>query len=235
MFPRSRHEFIPFIQQHWRALLTLLLSVMVPLGLFAHLTHEVFREGGFAWDQAVLNWYAARRTPGLTQLCEILAQLGGAVVLPFVVLAIAWLLGQAQGKAHGWFLVTAVAGATLLNLVAKIIFQRPRPDQLMAVLTEPGFSFPSGHAMANAAFGFALALIFWRSRAAWPVAVFGVLWAVAIGASRNYLGVHYPSDVLAGFMASVAWVGGAHLIMTRRWPQLKKSPGGERDTRPTAT
>ncbi|GGN28452.1 phosphatase PAP2 family protein [Deinococcus daejeonensis] len=235
MFPRSRREFVPFVRSHWRSLLLLLLGVMVPFVLFTHLTHEVFREGGFAWDQAILNWYAQRRTPGLTRFAELLAVLGGVTVLPFVVLAIAWLLGRAQGKAHGWFLLTAVAGATLLNVVAKVVFQRPRPDELVAVLTEPGFSFPSGHAMANAAFGFALTLVFWRSRAGWPVAVFGVLWALAIGVSRNYLGVHYPSDVLAGFTASVTWVAGLYILMARRWPQLRKSPGGEGDTRPPVT
>ena len=232
MFPRSRREFVPFVRSHWRSLLLLLLGVMVPFVLFTHLTHEVFREGGFAWDQAVLNWYAQRRTPELTRFAELLAVLGGVTILPFVTLAIAWLLGRAQGKAHGWFLLTAVAGATLLNVVAKVVFQRPRPDELMAVLTEPGFSFPSGHAMANAAFGFALTLAFWRSRAGWPVAVFGLLWALAIGVSRNYLGVHYPSDVLAGFTASVAWVAGLYILMARRWPQLRGSPGGEDDTRP---
>ncbi|MFT2718871.1 phosphatase PAP2 family protein [Deinococcus sp. A31D244] len=234
MFPHSRREFLPFLRSHWRSLLLVLLGVLIPFGLFAHLTHEVFREGGFSWDQGVLDWYAQRRTPALTQAAETLATLGGVMVLPFVTALLAWLLarvGGASGRAHGWFLVSGVAGATLLNVAAKVVFQRPRPDELLAVLSEPGFSFPSGHAMANAAFGFALTLVFWRSRAGWPVAVFGLLWALAVGASRNYLGVHYPSDVLAGFTASVAWVAGLYMVMARRWPQLRGSPAGPRDTR----
>jgi undecaprenyl-diphosphatase len=52
-----------------------------------------------------------------------------------------------------------------------------------------------------------------------------------VGLSRNYLGVHYPSDVLAGLAASVAWVTGLYLILGRRWPGLRRSPRGERDTR----
>lgn len=230
MFPRSRREFLPFIKDHWRSLLFLLLGVMIPFAVFTQLIHEIFQEGGFAWDQAVLNWYAQRRTPGLTRFAQLLAQLGGVSVLPFVTFAIAWLLGQTRGKAHGWFLVTGVVGAILLNVAAKVVFQRPRPDELVAVLTEPGYSFPSGHAMANAAFGIALTLVFWRSRAGWPVAVFGALWAVAVGASRNYLGVHYPSDVLAGFTASATWVAGVYILMRRRWPQLRRSPAGPQDT-----
>lgn len=231
MFPHSRREFLPFLRSHWRSLLLVLLGVLIPFGLFAHLTHEVFREGGFSWDQGVLDWYAQRRTPALTWAAETLATLGGVAVLPFVTLLLAWLLAGRGGRAHGWFLVSGVAGATLLNVTAKVVFQRPRPDELLALLNEPGFSFPSGHAMSNAAFGFALTLVFWRSRAGWPVAVFGLLWALAVGASRNYLGVHYPSDVLAGFTASVAWVAGLYTVMARRWPQLRDSPAGPRDTR----
>ncbi|GGR45417.1 phosphatidylglycerophosphatase [Deinococcus seoulensis] len=231
MFPHSRREFLPFLRQHWRSLLLVLLGVLIPFGLFTHLTYEVFREGGFWWDQGVLDWYAQRRTPALTWAAETLATLGGVMVLPFVTALLAWLLARAGGRAHGWFLVSGVAGATLLNVAAKVVFQRPRPDELLAVLNEPGFSFPSGHAMANAAFGFALTLVFWRSRAGWPVAVLGLLWALAVGASRNYLGVHYPSDVLAGFTASVAWVAGLYVVMARRWPQLRGSPAGPRDTR----
>ncbi|WP_221088831.1 phosphatase PAP2 family protein [Deinococcus aquaedulcis] len=234
MLARLRHEFVPFLLQRWRSLLLLLLGVMAPLLLFTHLAHEIFVEGGFAWDQAVLNWYAAQRTPGLTRAAETLAQVAGVKVLPFITLAIAWLLGswhEGRGRAHGWFLLLSVLGATLLNVAAKVVFQRPRPDELTAVLAEPGFSFPSGHAMANAAFGMALALVFWRSRAGWPVAAFGLVWAVTVGASRNYLGVHYPSDVLAGMTASVAWVVGLRLLMVRRWPSLRRSPAGQHDTR----
>ena len=120
--------------------------------------------------------------------------------------------------------VLAVAGATLLNVTAKVIFQRPRPDELGAVLVEKGFSFPSGHTMANAAFGIALAYIFWRSpRTRW-VSLVALAWAVAVGLSRNYLGVHYPTDVLVGFLTSLAWVTGLWFLMRKRWKALEQAP-----------
>lgn len=234
MFPRTRHEFIPFLTQHWRPILLLLLGVLVPLALVAHFAEEVFRDGGYAWDQAILDWYRARRTPTLTRAAEVIGVVGGVTVLPVIVVAFALLLARAGAKAQGWFLVLAVMGATVLNVLVKVVFQRPRPDQLGAVLVEQGFSFPSGHTMANAALGVALGLIFWKSRAGWPVAVLGLVWAVVVGVSRNYLGVHYPTDVLVGFLSSTAWVYGLHLIMARRWPDLKKSPWGARDTLPAA-
>lgn len=212
------------IRQHGRAALRLLLAVLVPLLLFADLAEDIFRHGGFAWDQSLLDWYAARRTPGLTQAARVLAVVAGAGGLPLLTLLFAWALRRRRGDVHAAFLVLAVAGATLLNVLAKLVFHRPRPDELLAVLSEPGFSFPSGHAMVNAAFGLALALAFRRSRAGWPLAAFGVLWALLVGVSRNYLGVHYPSDVLAGFLASTAWVFGLYLTMGRRWPALRRPP-----------
>lgn len=222
---------LPFVRRHWRSLLLLLVAVLAPLVLFADLAEDIFRDGGFAWDQSILAWYAAHRTPGLTRAAEILAVAGGVGGLPVITLLIAAGLVRARAPHHAAFLVLGLVGAALLNTLAKLVFQRPRPDEVLAVLTERGFSFPSGHAMANAAFGLALALTFWRSRAGWPLAVFGVLWAGLLGASRNYLGVHYPSDVLAGFLASCAWVVGLYLILARRWPELRRSPAGERDTR----
>ena len=217
--------------RRWNAVALLLLGVLLPLLAVAALTDDVFRKGGFGWDQTVLAWYRAHRTPELTRIAEALGVLGGVRVLPLITLAVVAGLYRARARAHALFLVLAVGGATLLNVMTKLVFQRPRPDVLEAVLHEPGFSFPSGHAMANAAFGIAITLIFWRSRAGWPVAVLGALWAVLVGASRNYLGVHYPSDVLAGALSSLVWVVGLYLLMARFRPSLRGSPAGERDSR----
>ena len=79
--------------------------------------------------------------------------------------------------------------------------------------------------MANTAFAAALVLIFWPTRWRWPVTVAALLWAVGICASRNYLGVHYPTDVLVGFLSSVAWVAGLYAVMSRRWPSLRRAQG----------
>ncbi|CAM4347828.1 phosphatase PAP2 family protein [Deinococcus marmoris] len=230
MFPTLLHEIVAFARGHWRGLLLLLLGVLLPLVLIAELTEDVFRDGGFAWDTAILEWYRAHRTPTLTSAALALGVIGGVRVLPFAALAIALLLVRAGARVHAWYLALALSGAALLNLLAKLIFQRPRPDELGAVLVESGFSFPSGHAMGNAAFGIALGLIFWRSRLGWPVSVLGVFWGVLLAASRNYLGVHYPTDVIVGFLSAAAWAYGLYLIMGRRWPALRRSPGGVDDT-----
>lgn len=224
-----RQRLPALLARHRRQLALLFVGVLLPLWLFADLADDIFREGGFAWDQAVLAWYAARRTPALTGVAQALAWLGGVWGLPVLVGVVVGFLLRAGARAQAWFLISAVAGAVALNGIAKGLFQRPRPDVLGALVHEPGFSFPSGHAMSNMAFGFALVLIFRYSRVAWPLAVLGALWGLLVGVSRNYLGVHYPSDVLAGFAASVAWVTGLYLILSGRWPALRRSPRGEAD------
>ncbi len=231
VFLRLLREIVAFVKAHWHSLLLLLLGVLLPLVLIADLTEDIFRGGGFVWDGAILDWYRAHRTPTLTALAAGLGVIGGVRVLPFIALVIALLLARAGGRIHAWYLAFALSGAALLNVLAKLIFQRPRPDELGAVLIEQGFSFPSGHAMSNAAFGIALGLIFWRSRLGWPVAVLGVVWGVLVAASRNYLGVHYPTDVIVGFLSATVWAYGVYLLMARRWPALRNSPGGRDDTR----
>lgn len=212
-----------YIGRHWRRLALVLLGVLLPFLLVMDLAEDVFKDGGFAWDNAILEWYAAHRTPLLTELAFVLATLGGVPFLPLFTVVLALVMLRFGSRAHVLFLLLSVGGATLLNLIAKLFFQRPRPGGV-SVLLEPGYSFPSGHAMANAAFGLALAFIFWRTRGGKWVALGGVAWAVLVAVSRNYLGVHYPTDVLVGFLTSTAWVTGLYLTMSRPLPELLKGP-----------
>lgn len=224
MFPATRTELLPYLQKHWKALALLVIGILLPLLLVMDLTEDVFSHHGFSWDVSILAWWRSHRTPQLTALAEALGVIGGVKVLPFITLAVALLLARFDAKVHGWFLVMSVAGASLINVLAKLIFQRPRPDELGAVLVEKGFSFPSGHTMANAAFGIALAFIFWSSPRTRIIGILGILWGVLLGLSRNYLGVHYPTDVLVGFLTSLAWVAGLRLLMRQHWPKLEKAP-----------
>ncbi|WP_135227670.1 phosphatase PAP2 family protein [Deinococcus fonticola] len=188
-----------------RLTLLLLAVVFVCLVLALLLTVGVFRRGGFPWDQAILDWYRAHRTPTLTALARGVGVLGGLSVLPLVTAALAGGLAWAGRRMAALFLLLSVYGAILLNISAKVVFHRPRPDELGAVLVEPGFSFPSGHAMSNAAFGLAVAVL-WRGNP-WVMAL-GWAWAFLVPVTRNYLGVHYPTDVSVGFLTSLAWVFG---------------------------
>lgn len=114
-------------------------------------------------------------------------------------------------KKYGIFVFLNAVNIFVLNVCLKLIFMRERPTDLM-IITESGYSFPSGHAMAALGFyGFIIYLI-WsmnlEKRAKVGFSVLLGLLILMIGVSRIYLGVHYASDVLAGYLAS-----GAYLIL----------------------
>lgn len=110
----------------------------------------------------------------------------------------------------GVFCAVNLVGSTLLNQALKFAIQRPRPDVALRLVDIGGFSFPSGHSMAAMAFFGLLIWLVWhgvRSRGARSGLVTVLCVAIcAVGFSRVYLGVHYASDVLAGFCASLAWL-----------------------------
>jgi membrane-associated phospholipid phosphatase len=121
-------------------------------------------------------------------------------------------------------LVVGVGGAELLDVILKLIFARPRPSLPDPLLALTSYSFPSGHAMGSMAFYGLLAylaiqrLSTWRWRVAVVIAM--VFLILLIGFSRMYLGVHYLSDVLAGYAAGFAWlvitITGVETIIRRR-------------------
>lgn len=98
-----------------------------------------------------------------------------------------------------------MGGALLLNAVLKLIFQRDRPELWQLLTHESTYSFPSGHALASAALATLLITLSWKTRFRIPVLIFSIAYTFSIGLSRLYLGVHYPTDVLAGWLIGAAW------------------------------
>jgi len=95
------------------------------------------------------------------------------------------------------------------------LFQRDRPSLWESVSPETTFSFPSGHAMGSMTLAMVAILLAWPTRWRWPVLLAAGVFALLVAASRIYLGVHYPSDILGGWMAEMAWVTGIHLVLFR--------------------
>ena len=81
---------------------------------------------------------------------------------------------------------------------------------------QTAYSFPSGHSMAAAALGAALAFLLWPTRWRWAGLAVGLVWALSMGWSRMYSGVHYPSDVIAGWVGSLGWVSELHLLFKQQ-------------------
>ncbi len=183
------------------------------------------------FDRSLLLWMYHRRTPPLNELGEWLANLGSPPVIVGIGLVGA-LAGTVWRKVRGaaWTLPIAILGSGLIIQTVKLIVQRPRPAAVphgfQPLLPETGYSFPSGHSLiAMTVYGllgyFALGVC--RHRwARLTVRVLTALLVLAIGASRVYVGVHYPTDVLAGWTAGVPWLVtclGLHELLTRRWPR----------------
>jgi len=161
-------------------------------------------------DAAVYEWFGSRRTPFTSALFVAITTVGGTVGMgALVATVLAVLMARRRFRWAAYLAITSVGGA-LLNQLLKFHYLRERPDLKAAVLDAMGYSFPSGHAMSGTIILGALAYLAARSIREWKnksaaLAALATL-AFAIGISRVYLGVHWTSDVGAGFAAGLLWV-----------------------------
>lgn len=146
------------------------------------------------------------RSDVMTPIMEGFTSLSSVAVILVMALVVA---AFAPGKAPGRCVCANVVGALALNQVLKFIVQRPRPDGYRLAV-ESSYSFPSGHSMVSMAFYGLLIWMIWKyerddvMRHVW-CCLFGLI-IVMVGISRIYLGVHYASDVIAGFCVSLIWL-----------------------------
>lgn len=165
-----------------------------------------------AGDLLRLDYYAYRifvvrmRRAWLTPIMQSISELALPVVLLVMLLAVQ---AFAPGRRPGLCAACNLVGVVALNQVFKFIVQRPRPEGFR-LIAESGYSFPSGHSMVAMAFYGLLAWMAWHYERdpfvrRVSVAGFGLIVAL-VGISRVYLGVHYASDVIAGFLVAFAWL-----------------------------
>lgn len=200
-----------------------LVQWLLPLTLlviFAAMAYAVYDHQGFPFDMPVLTWLHLHTTAGRTALARTLSLIGEPKSLGGVTALLIVTLFVLRRWRQGVLFALEVGGAAALDLVSKAFFARPRPTAYAHLVQESNFSFPSGHAMGGIAFFLALHLLLWRTlprRWRW-VGLPGLALALLIGASRPYLQVHYPSDILAGWAFGSAWVLGIRLLAARRRP-----------------
>jgi undecaprenyl-diphosphatase len=181
------------------------------LGVFALLAEGVEEGITQHFDESVLHWFAQRRTPFLDETALEITTLGNGLVLVMIVLIASVFLWQTQHKWSASLLLFATISGKLLNTILKLFYDRTRPSIVEALANVSSPSFPSGHAMSAMVVYGSVAYLVGRLEpgrnlriTTWLVATLVIL---AIGLSRMYLGVHYPSDVVAGFIAGLAWLG----------------------------
>jgi undecaprenyl-diphosphatase len=182
--------------------------------LFLELSEELFGGGAeasrvAAVDGLVLRAAASLRRGWLTGVAVDLTALGSATVLSLCTAAALIGLLAARNRVGAVQLSATAAGSAVWVGLLKHLLERDRPLIVPRLVEVSGFSFPSGHSLAAAAIYTTLAILACRDIApGWPraaVLVLGFTLIVAIGISRVYLGVHYPSDVLAGILLGCGW------------------------------
>lgn len=184
-------------------------AAVLSLVLFGWLANQVWRHETIVFDAAVRNGVHSFASPPLTGFFRVITNFGSELFLiPFGAFVI-WRLIEA-GRRHAAILFTlAAAGGEVLDYVLKTFFHRARPHVFFGSLPT-SYSFPSGHSMLSACFfGTLAAVAAPRLRSGWHKAGIWIAAAAAtllIGLSRIYLGVHYPSDVAAGYAAAIIWV-----------------------------
>jgi undecaprenyl-diphosphatase len=187
------------------------LSALGALLFFAWIAEEMLEGGTARFDSTVTSAVHVHASAPLTAVMKGLTVLGSsAAMTPLAILTLIY----CYVRRHFHALKTLAAtfgGALILEFLLKQIFHRPRPVPFFDLPAPASFSFPSGHALFSFCFFAGIAALVSPGLARLEAKL--ALWAVAvalilgIGMSRIYLGVHYPSDVLAGYAAGIVWVG----------------------------
>ncbi|MDB5161813.1 MAG: acid phosphatase [Candidatus Saccharibacteria bacterium] len=191
---KTRHLFLAFIL-FW-----------TPVIIFAKLAGEIVEKEPIGWDVSVLHWIHGFSTPLLDSIFFFFTTIGGIqVILPVTIATLAYLLYKKQ-RLNSLIILFGVGGAAVANGILKLIFHRDRPAFWHSLVTGTGYSFPSGHAMASSALVLCLVVILWDTRWRTLTIITGVILVFMVGLSRLYFGVHYPTDVVAGWSVSLIWI-----------------------------
>jgi membrane-associated phospholipid phosphatase len=197
-------------------------AVVVALAAgFTAILEDVLEGDGIAGiDQPATGWLATHRDVCLTTTLRVVTESGGPLGLAaLTVLTCAVVVWRCRSWPPVVLALVGVSGSALVIFTAKVLVIRNRPHLSFAVIAEDGYSFPSGHAAGTAAIALLCAWMLTRWLiTSWTGRV--IVWTMAIGLasvigfSRVYLGVHYVSDVLAGWLLGMSWAGVVMLVGT---------------------
>ena len=184
------------------------IAMMVLAASFVTMLILVWHGDTNVWDQAIRRWAIGLNTPMSIAAWEDISFLGSVAFLS----CLTFLSLTISALRRDWYAVrlmaVAMGGAVGLDTTLKWLVHRPRPDEVYVNTMPASFSFPSGHALYGLTFYFTLAIILCRiigGKWTWSIWVATIVIVALIGASRIFLGVHYGSDVLGGYLIAATW------------------------------
>ena len=193
-----------------RPLIIGFLVALTGAAFFALLAQSVMAGNTVVFDAGVRNAIHGWANPVLTGVMRAITELGAVVFLLPLGILVVWRLRAAGRPRAAVLFALAAVGGELSDQALKYWFRRPRPEVFFGMAQPATYSFPSGHSVASCCFYGVLAAILSaaavsrrRKIAIWAAAA---LLTLAIGTSRIYLGVHYPTDVMGGYAVAVVWV-----------------------------
>jgi undecaprenyl-diphosphatase len=208
----------------------MLLAVAAAFLAFANLAGEMSEGDTLAFDRTILlalrdsaDNFKPKGPAWLQTVALDITALGGPVVLTLVTFIIAGYLLVCRKPRAAALVALSIGSGMLVSTLLKDSFDRARPDLVPHIVVATSGSFPSGHAMLSAITYLTLAGLLMRIQAGWAAKVYvlavAILLTVSVGASRVYLGVHWPTDVIAGWCIGSAWALLCWLVSV--WLQMR--------------
>lgn len=167
------------------------------------------------FDHSAVVWISLHRSFFLNDFSVSLSYLGG---LPFTLLICSvWCLYFYQKKkvANILFIGFGISGSVVLGWSLKYLVDRPRPDTIYQMVQTYGASFPSAHSLYAAVLASLVWGIVYKKAQAKIIGALAILWCLAMGFSRVYLGAHFPTDVIAGWSVGLIWITLLWLLIFR--------------------
>ncbi len=209
----------------------LFLIAAVAAALVFVVVAALVRGGDGSLDERVIVWIADHRRQPFTAIAVAISWLGTWWVFGIAIVVLVVLFWRTGRMVQAVYLAATVGVAIVLNPLLKLVFERDRPD-VDPVVEISHYAFPSGHTTTATAIATALAIIAWPTRWRWPVIAAAALFSLTMAWSRVYLGVHWPSDVVAGLALGLSIALFVRLLVP--WPSPEEAAAAQEDAQMAA-
>lgn len=209
-----------FSRERLRNLLAIFLLFLIGTLLFGYVANQVFDGDADNFDYGILQIVRLIQNPLLNDIANIVTIFGSVAMVGLLTFFLCVYLLQLQKKKQAAFAAISVGGVLIIFSLLKLIFERDRPF-LYNLIYESTYSFPSGHAALSFALAFVVLILTWKSNYRLAFVTGATLFIFFIGLSRIYLTVHYPTDVIAGWILAAIWVLVSALTLNIIPPSIK--------------